>query len=148
MYDNITHNKRTCGECTACCYFLEIHETNSPVNELCSKCDNGCTIYNDRPTACNSFQCLWLSQEQIPDSLRPDKCGILFELPYMCSTYIGYTNSDNWDTDEIRTLIGKINLSGHSVVVKDKSGNKTFSLTEGQTREQMHDDINNSVRAR
>lgn len=138
---------RDCGECTACCYFMNINEVNSPVNEKCQHCNDGCTIYDSRPTACAEFKCLWLGQEQMPNSLRPDKVNVMFELPFNCNTYIGYTNVTDWDTPEVRVLISKINQAGNAVVIKDKDNNKIYSLAPGQTREDMHNDINNAIRS-
>jgi len=139
---------RECGECTVCCLALEIPEMNSPVNEFCKNCtDSGCSIYKERPIACSSFNCLWIEQEQIPESLRPDKCHVMFELPYMCSVYIGYeTKVDAHKEPNVLAMIQKINEAGHSVVIKCVDGNKIFSLTAGQTKEEMHNDINNSIR--
>lgn len=38
----------------------------------------GCAIYEDRPEVCRSFQCGWIQAPNLPDALRPDRCGVLF----------------------------------------------------------------------
>lgn len=79
---------RTCGDCSLCCRLMGIAELNKPVNQWCPHCAvldkpsrAGCKIYESRPPSCAGFQCMWLMEENIPDSLRPDKCGVLFFYP-------------------------------------------------------------------
>ena len=39
---------------------------------------SGCTIYEHRPAnPCQSFLCEWKRQPAIPDSLRPDRAGVI-----------------------------------------------------------------------
>jgi hypothetical protein len=38
----------------------------------------GCGIYERRPPVCRRFACAWLSAENLPEELRPDRCGVLF----------------------------------------------------------------------
>ena len=137
---------RKCGDCAICCYHCNVPEMDSPAGQMCSKnTGKGCSIYEDRPAICRPFQCLWLQQEQIPDSLRPDRCGVMFETPFECDVWIGYADPDNpeaWGSDEVQRMIGKINESGHSVVILLPDGMKVFSLAEGQTKEEMHEQVN------
>jgi hypothetical protein len=148
----IIENKRDCGTCTLCCLFPEIAEYNSPINEYCKNCvpNKGCLIYNNRPHECSSFSCLWQQQPQVPESLRPDKCGIMFELPYGCSTYIGYVvpeKPEAWKHNNVRLLISKINDAGDNVIIKHVDGNKSYVLAEGKTKEDANNDINNFLRS-
>lgn len=72
---------RECGDCVACCRKLEIvdPELAKPANVLCKHCTKpGCGIYDTRPSVCRSFFCLWRHDENLPDLMRPDKCGVLF----------------------------------------------------------------------
>lgn len=39
---------------------------------------SGCGIYEERPAVCRRFQCGWLLAENLPEALRPDRCGVLF----------------------------------------------------------------------
>lgn len=137
---------RNCEDCHWCCYFPEI--PNSPVNEWCGHCNSGCDIYDDRPEVCKNFGCLWYNQEQVPESLRPDLCGVMFELPSHCKTYIGYVISEDNDIykkPEVSILIQKITDTGHPVVIHHKEGNHLF-LSEGMTEQDVTDDLNNAIK--
>lgn len=71
-----------------CCRLLGVAELNKAAGEACEFCQTGtsCSIYNKRPRSCSNFNCLWLLNRQLPDSLRPDKCGAVLyqahEQPY------------------------------------------------------------------
>jgi hypothetical protein len=66
---------RSCGDCTFCCRPMAIEELQKPVGVLCQHCQPGvgCKIYLDRPPSCVSFECAWLTSDQIPEDWRPDK---------------------------------------------------------------------------
>ena len=72
---------RECGECTACCKFLEIPELNKPVDVLCQHCTgHSCGIYESRPAVCRGWYCVWRVEKELSDDVRPDKCGVMFSL--------------------------------------------------------------------
>ena len=74
-------NRRTCGGCTLCCRMLSIHELVKPAHVWCEFCQKGvgCRIYADRPGSCRGFSCTWLVNEWMPESVRPDRCKVVFE---------------------------------------------------------------------
>jgi hypothetical protein len=62
-----------CGECRACCIYLEVDELEKPQGVACKHlCASGCSIYKARPESCSTFNCLYLSGFL---SERPDKSG-------------------------------------------------------------------------
>jgi len=139
---------RECGECTWCCYFTTAPELNKKVNEYCKHCipDKGCSTYEQRLQVCKVFSCLWLKQQQIPESLRPDRCSVMFELPGYCKTYIAYVDPekpDSWKQPNVMTLIRKINEAGHAVLININEMN--FFLPNGITLEDVKQDILNYV---
>lgn len=73
---------RKCGECHACCIHLGIEELHKYPGQTCRHLDwaNGattkCGIYKDRPTACHTYYCGWLTGMG-DETYRPDKSGIL-----------------------------------------------------------------------
>ena len=68
---------RDCGGCTVCCEILEIPTLEKPSRKMCSNvCDTGCGIYNERPSECAQFQCVW-SEGYTGNGQRPDKSGIM-----------------------------------------------------------------------
>jgi Fe-S-cluster containining protein len=68
-----------CGGCTACCNVLLIQDIHKPVNTACPNCTkDGCSIYSNKPQTCNEFECAYLHGKNVPESLRPDNCGVIF----------------------------------------------------------------------
>jgi hypothetical protein len=56
---------RECGECSLCCYLLDIDDDNlkKPGEKWCPhfRAGCGCTIYPERPLKCRGFACGWLT---------------------------------------------------------------------------------------
>ncbi len=80
--DDLVPN-RECGECQACCIVTAIDKpeiqkmANSPCrHSLCG----GCDIYESRPPVCREYYCGWRRMDLFPDSWRPDRSGLFFEL--------------------------------------------------------------------
>ena len=76
---------RSCDGCDACCNgTLQVFDLQYDVDVDYKKpckhiCDNGCSIYENKPTQCNEFTCLWLQDETIPDWVKPSKSGLLMK---------------------------------------------------------------------
>jgi hypothetical protein len=77
--------ERSCGECRACCITLGFQQREGeapfekPHGVPCPHLIQiGCGIYNERPPVCRRFECGWLQAPNLPDALRPDRCGVLF----------------------------------------------------------------------
>jgi hypothetical protein len=69
---------RVCGGCTLCCRFYGVPELGKPEQERCRHCTaSGCSIHETRPASCRNFDCFWLMDENFPDDLRPDRCGVV-----------------------------------------------------------------------
>jgi hypothetical protein len=62
-----------------CCKVLGIAELAKPSGKWCSHCDigNGCKIYETRPHSCQTFHCLWLVDNRMPDHWKPDRSRIV-----------------------------------------------------------------------
>jgi Fe-S-cluster containining protein len=71
---------RSCGGCTVCCVVPSISEIGKPKGKACpnlGKAPHACTIYKDRPLTCRTFQCGWITNEDLPSRFRPDRCGFM-----------------------------------------------------------------------
>lgn len=77
-----------CGECSACCSVHTIksdemywRDTDKIRHELCDQWNDGCAIYNKRPQACQSYECLWLklkkNLEDYTTARRPNEIGFV-----------------------------------------------------------------------
>lgn len=75
----------TCGSCTLCCQLVPVEEINLPAFTRCPKLRSvvatapGCSVYANRPRSCVAWSCHWL-QEDWPDELRPDRCGVVVDI--------------------------------------------------------------------
>ena len=72
------NNERKCGKCSACCFTHEVLEVEKPVYSWCQHCEQGqgCRIYGDKPSSCNSFRCDWLKGIGREED-RPDRAGVM-----------------------------------------------------------------------
>ena len=70
---------RQCGNCTLCCKVMAIEELAKPANAWCPHCKprRGCLIYDDRPTECRSFSCVWLVNDLLEEHWRPSKSKLV-----------------------------------------------------------------------
>lgn len=74
---------RECGGCVACCVDMLVAtpELQKPANTMCVHCTGtGCGIHATRPLVCRSWDCVWRQIEALPDELRPDRSGVMFDL--------------------------------------------------------------------
>lgn len=63
-----------CGSCSLCCKILWIPELDKKAGVWCKHCKPGnkkpCSIYENRPTLCRTFQCAWVKGD-LPVELSP-----------------------------------------------------------------------------
>ncbi|MGY4305324.1 hypothetical protein ACVIJ6_002567 [Bradyrhizobium sp. USDA 4369] len=54
---------------------MEIEQLAKPAQAWCPYCRprQGCTIYQDRPTECRDFSCLWLVNDLLDKAWQPNK---------------------------------------------------------------------------
>ena len=70
---------RECGECTACCTWLQgsAYGYEFGGGKSCKfLCETGCSVHKARPKLCEGYFCAW-AQELLAEEMRPDKCGVL-----------------------------------------------------------------------
>lgn len=107
---------KSCGDCTACCTLLPVTELNKPRNVLCEHCEVGCSIYKDRPQSCVDFNCAYLQADNTPESLRPDKCGIMF-IKKTNRIFAGYLVPGIKVTEIAKNQISNFQKQGYSVLL-------------------------------
>jgi len=87
-----------CGECDACCKVFHIEELDKPQFVPCKHLGKtvacgACTIYEDRPHVCRTYQCAYLAAHEDPflsdylpyfleKEFRPNTLGIVFDRGY------------------------------------------------------------------
>ena len=132
-------NMQKCDECTLCCKLLEIPETESKPNEWCKHCDNGCSIYQDRPDGCREFECAWLQMDNVGIEMRPDKCGVIFE-KFADTVIMGVT--DGYVSYRVQGQIEAFKRENISVVMMDHSKrSKDYFFANGHTKEYVESKI-------
>lgn len=70
---------RECGECTACCTWLQgsAYGYEFGGGKTCKfLCQTGCSVHKARPKVCEGYFCAW-AQELLVEEMQPDKCGVL-----------------------------------------------------------------------
>jgi hypothetical protein len=139
----------SCGTCNACCKAFAIPELKK-AGEWCKHCNIGvgCRIYENRPEACITFECLWLhsqrnniERDRLGPHMRPDKCKVMFSAttnPNVISAIP--THGANVYSGPVKELIDLIVKNGMAVVVgrytdtrhvlHSMSGEKIIELTE------------------
>ena len=78
-----TIQNRECGACTVCCTAKPISSGGmvKPPGITCEHCTtHGCGIYETRYDICIGYLCGWKWAPFIPEEMRPDKSGLLFDI--------------------------------------------------------------------
>jgi len=72
---------KSCGPCTMCCKLLTVAELEKPAGTACRHLakGGGCGIYETRPTACRTFECVWLMDPEMPHRFRPDQTKVMLD---------------------------------------------------------------------
>lgn len=72
------YKQRECGDCNLCCKFLshEVYGQWVTPNNPCRFVQKCCTIYEDRPPTCRTYQCAWL-QGLLPEWMYPNLIGTI-----------------------------------------------------------------------
>lgn len=105
-----------CKDCTACCTLLRIEALDKEEYTPCRYCAGGCTIYDTKPQTCTEFECAYLQAKNIPESLRPDRCGIVF-IKRTDSIFSALILPDQEVTDMAKNQIQAFRNQGYSVVI-------------------------------
>lgn len=138
---------RECGECTACCTLLPVLAINKPANSPCHLlCDRGCSIYETRPTTCAEFECGYLQAgDDVPESLRPDKCGIIF-IKRTDRIFSGALMPKIKTTDQAKGQIDAFVKQGYSVVLFSVNEKKPLlMLADGHCADEIMSEYKESL---
>lgn len=72
---------KSCGPCTMCCRLLAVEALAKPAGRPCVHLARagGCGIYAERPTACRTYECVWLMDPEMPHRFRPDQTKVMLD---------------------------------------------------------------------
>jgi uncharacterized protein len=114
---------KSCGDCTMCCTALEIVEFKKPPGQPCVNCQasGGCAIYASRPSVCRDFECLWLTERNLPRNMRPDRVRTILmedddsgEYRAVCEPFEPFA----WRNPRVFAHLVKVAKTGRTVVAK------------------------------
>jgi hypothetical protein len=76
----------------------------------CPNCaiGTGCKVYPDRPESCRDFNCGWLMAPYMGEELKPERCHVVFCLPYDADTIVANCDPrapDAWRTPHVMEML-------------------------------------------
>ena len=111
---------------------------SKPINTRCKHvCEDGCAIYDTRPQTCAEFECGYLQVgDDVPESLRPDRCGIIF-IKRTDRIFSGALMPEIKTTDVAKGQIESFRKQGYSVVLLSLAEKKPLLMLaeEHQSKE-------------
>lgn len=132
-----------CGKCTLCCKLLYIFDTKSKAGIYCKHCteNRGCKVHeSELPDECKGYQCAYSQMSNIPITLRPDKCGVIFEKATE-DIFIGLTEKGFVVTDGLKGQIDAFLKQGFSVFLSIIGGVPLIFPTKENTGKAIFSDI-------
>lgn len=132
-----------CQDCTACCTVFEVKEVDKAFGQPCKHLGHngitghGCSIYLERPIACNHYICLWLDSQRrqgdqvMPEALRPDVCKVVMGWPWGLNRDVLYIyplpgHENAWRSGAVSEHLKMILSRGGTIVVH--LGNKRIVM--------------------
>ena len=119
-----------CGGCTLCCYLGGVPYLKKPSMTECKHIvpGRGCDIYEHRPGTCREYTCVWQAKEDWPDSLRPDRCHVMFKMDGENNLVVVIDPSypDVWRRPEILRVVDEAFIKGYAIIVM--RGTEKFAL--------------------
>jgi hypothetical protein len=128
---------RTCKDCTLCCKVMAIEQFWKPAGQWCGHCQPGkrCRIYDNRPTECQAFNCLWLVDPRLGAHWKPSVSRLVLTtsedgIEIRCDP----DTPAAWRKEPYRGEIEKLAVSGeqHDVTVLVISGADMTLVTPGR----------------
>lgn len=136
-----------CQGCTACCEVMLVRDDDwvKPHNTKCEhQCKTGCKIYNQRPDACQGFECLWLISQQLTNrdrmekALRPDRCHVVLEVNPQSTVIAHCKYPKAWKREPIYSNL--LYFAAKTPVLIEEHGTATPFLlrSDGSTEPMVH----------
>jgi hypothetical protein len=128
---------------------MRVPELSKSHHIWCENCNrnNGCKIYEERPSSCQRFKCIWYSYD-LDENLRPDHCGVVFEELKGYNIYIASVNPEcpeAWQEKGVMDFILQCLSKGIAIVIgtKNSSGRlrRHILVPEGKNAEDIWNDV-------
>ena len=148
--ERMIQTAKACNGCGMCCYFLPFPGSGSVADKMCKHFSliSGCTKYEKRPDSCSEYQCLWMKDYKFPMNIKPDVCGVMFDLPKYAKTIIAYVDPARPYSHQTITIITMIrallNVGRGVMVYRGKRHKRIFFVPRGATEMQLRGDLMNA----
>ena len=104
-------------------------------------------MYDTRPASCRKFECYWYSHPELPEDLRPDRCGVMFEALSLSQTLVACVDFEHrlsWKQGSVKMLLTQLAQADRSVLVVVGREKHVF-LPSGRTSEEVLHDVQQEV---
>lgn len=114
---------KSCDECGLCCKLMGVRALDKPPSKWCThfRRAKGCGIYEDRPTDCRVFSCLWLlSDNRLGPEWKPSVAGFMMHTNPDTGGLIVECDASNplaWRKEPYRAALQKSADAGTEVLV-------------------------------
>lgn len=138
-----------CKECNLCCKLLPIDAVGSPAGKLCKHwdVDKHCKIYPKRPSDCSLFVCAYAQMKKASITMRPDRCGVIFE-KVTDRIMLGTTENSKKLKKAVMGQIVSFNKEGISVIINSQKGKTYVYHTDDMTKEDIIKEVKAKWQAR
>ena len=135
---------KDCGSCALCCKLPELPGFKPPgvwcPNIDLKKHKERCKAYEERPKGCREFECMWRLYDSAPEDMRPDRCGVLFEVleeEKVVALLVDYkkVKNLNWTKGKSGAVIIEMRNRGY-VVGARVNGSRHLFLPKGVAKEE------------
>ncbi len=126
----------SCDGCTMCCKVLAVQADDGTefksYGSWCQHCDkpNGCLVYETRPKACRTFECVWLqsqaSENPMGPDLRPDRTHVVLTgSPVSLIAHVDPHRPEAYRTGPMGRLLARL---GEKLVVAARIGERRVGI--------------------
>lgn len=134
-----------CDGCTVCCDLFPVKWLGKPAYTPCVHCINAaCSIHDDKPPECKSFECSYFKAPNAPLSLRPDHCGVVFE-NISPRVFYGLNVPGQKITEAAEGQMEAFLRQGFSVALKVPGNRIKIMLAEGHKPIEIEQDLKNHL---
>lgn len=129
-----------CGECTLCCDLPEIKWLNKSANTLCNhycSLNHLCKIHDNIKEECKNFECSYYQMEKCNIDLRPDKCGIMFEM-VSDNIFLGTKHPNTKISIVGEKQIDVFLNQGFSIVISEKDKELKFYISNKHDNKEIY----------
>ena len=115
---------KSCGECTMCCGLPVT--PNAWGDPWCDHCEPGvgCGIYDNRPSACKDYLCLWMTTPGMTLDQRPEQTKVVLWRDKGTATLYAYAHPLWPEAYKHDRTITEWLATGLKVILMDTSGRR------------------------